>query len=319
LLNLATPPLSPPHCNTNIAINPSPTKPLSESTSPSQQALKSKTPSPQSPTLTPMELFHTPPTSPLPNLETLDDLSLSPPSFSLFDTIAQMETQQQPCEQLDDEPHHPSIVERLAYRYARPSIFPNDQGHTHRQSFVFHPIYKNLHGDPYGEPSFRHLVQPQEQQQQPEQQQPLPQESSQQFESLLSSYKKIEASRWEKPPNMNEEINTHLNHLNAFKRMVDSQINHVMEFHTALHSTNEGSKHTSQPSTFAPSSSTHPPPTNQTSLPPNFPRHGCGQCERTAHISEGCRRELRELFEEMRFILNHILDRLASLSNPPQH
>jgi hypothetical protein len=184
----------------------------------------------------------------------------------------------------------------LAYRYARPSIFPNDQGHTHSHSFVFHPIYKNLHGDSYGEPSFRHLVQPQEQQQHLQQQQPSPQE----------------------PPNINEEINTHLNHLNAFKRMVDSQINHVMEFNTALNSTNEGSKQTSQPSTFAPLSSTHPPPTNQTSLPPNFPRHGCGQCERTAHISEGCRKELRELSEEMRFILNHILDRLQSLSHPQQ-
>jgi hypothetical protein len=109
-----------------------------------------------------MELFHTPSTSPLPNLETLDDLSSSPPSFSLFDTIAQMETQQQPSEQLDDEPHQPSIVERLAYRYARPSIFPNDQGHTHSQSFVFHPIYKDLHGNPSGEPSFRHFVQNQQ-------------------------------------------------------------------------------------------------------------------------------------------------------------
>jgi hypothetical protein len=123
---------------------------------------------------------------------------------------------------------------------------------------------------------------------------------------------------WENPPNMNEEINTHLNHLHTFKHMVDSQINHITGLQTSLHSTSEGSKHTSQPSTFAPSSSTHPPPTNQTSLPPNFPRHGCGQCERTAHISEGCRRELRELSEEMRFILNHILDRLQSLSHPPQ-
>ena len=113
-------------------------------------------------------------------------------------------------------------------------------------------------------------------------------------------------------------MNTHLNNLHAFKWMVDSQINHFMDFHTALHSTSEGSKNTSQPSTFAPSSSNHPPPTNQTPLPPNFPRHGCGHCERTAHITEGCRTEIRELSEEMRFILNHILDRLQSLSHPPQ-
>ena len=85
-----------------------------------------------------MELFHTPPTSPLPYLETLEDLSpksSSPPSLSLFDTIAEMETQQQPMfqpnESLDDEPHQPSLIEGLAYRYARPSIFPQDQGHTY--------------------------------------------------------------------------------------------------------------------------------------------------------------------------------------------
>jgi hypothetical protein len=172
LLNLATPTPSPPHCNTNIATIPPPNRPSGDSTSPSQQAQPSKTPSPQSPTLTPMELFHTPPTSPLPYLDNFDDLSpksSSPPSLSLFDTIAQMETQQQPSEQLDDEPHQPSLVERMAYRYARPSIFPNDQGHTHLQSFIFHPIYKDLHGNPSGEPSFRHFVQ---QQEQPQQQQP---------------------------------------------------------------------------------------------------------------------------------------------------
>ena len=141
----------------------------------------------QSPTLTPMELFHTPPTSPLPYLETLEDLSpksSSPPSLSLFDSIAQMETQQRPSEQLDDEPHQPSLVERLAYRYARPSIFPQDQGHTHLQSSVFHPIYKDLHGNPSGKPSLRHFVQL-----------PPPHEPSQHFESLFSSNKKIEASQ----------------------------------------------------------------------------------------------------------------------------
>jgi hypothetical protein len=180
LLNLATPTPSPPHCNTNIATIPPPTRPSSDSTSPSQQTQPSKTPSPQSPILTPMELFHTPPTSPLPYLDTLEDLSpksSSPPSLSLFDTIAQMETQQQPSEQLDDEPHQPSLVERLAYRYARPSIFPSDQGHTQSQSFVFHPIYKDLHGNLNGEPSFRHYFQQQPQQEQSQQQQqPPPQE-----------------------------------------------------------------------------------------------------------------------------------------------
>jgi hypothetical protein len=99
-----------------------------------------------------------------------------------------METQQQPTfqpnESLDDAPHPPSLLESLAYRYAKSSIFPNDQGHTHLQSFVFQPIHKNLHGNPFGEPSLRHFVQL-----------PPPHEPSQHFESLFSSYKKIEASQ----------------------------------------------------------------------------------------------------------------------------
>jgi hypothetical protein len=122
-----------------------------------------------------MELFHTPQTSPHPLLETFENLSPKPsshPSLSLFDTIAEMETQQQPMfqpnESLDDAPHPSSLLESLAYRYTRTSIFPNDQGYTHLQSFVFHPIYKDLHGNPSGEPSLQHFVQ----QQQPQQQKP---------------------------------------------------------------------------------------------------------------------------------------------------
>ena len=88
-LNLAIQTSSPKHGNTNIHTFQPSIKTSSASTS--QQTQPSKTPSPQSPTLTPMELFHTPPTSPLPYFETLDDLSpksSSPPSLSLFDTIA---------------------------------------------------------------------------------------------------------------------------------------------------------------------------------------------------------------------------------------
>jgi hypothetical protein len=77
-----------------------------------------------------------------------------------------------------------SLLESLAYHHARPLIFSNDQGHTHLQSFVFHPIYKNLHGNPSGKPSLRHFVQL-----------PPPHEPSQHFESLFSSYKKIESSQ----------------------------------------------------------------------------------------------------------------------------
>ena len=160
--------------------------------------------------------------------------------------------------------------------------------------------------------SLRHYVQ----QQEPPQQQP-PQEHSQHFDSIFPSYKEIEASIWAQTPNSHEKLNTHLNHLHAFKNMVDSQINQVMKFHMALHSSSEGSKNTSQPSTFAPSSSNDPPPTNEIPLPPNFPRHDCGHCERTAHISKGCQKDIRELTYEMRFILNHILERLNVMSHQP--
>ena len=62
--------------------------------------------------------------------------------------------------------HQPSMVERLAYRYDRLSIFPQDQNHT--QSLVFYPVFKNLHGNPNGEPSFRHYANEPPQQQPPQ-------------------------------------------------------------------------------------------------------------------------------------------------------
>ena len=263
-------------------------------TSPTQQGYFPSSPS--SPKLTFMELLHSDPFSPSPHMEALKDLpprSSNPPPLSLYDNIHEMENQ--------NELHQPSLVERLAYRYARPSIFPQDQGHTHLPSFLFHPINKNPHGDA----SFRHYIQQQQ-----------PKEHSQHLESLFPSYRKIEESLWDKSPNLNEEINTHLNHLHAFKTMVDSQINHITCFQTCLLSSSEGTNTTSQPSTFAPSSSNNPPP-NQTSFSPPS-RHDCNHCERTARISEKCRQDIHELTHEMRFILNHILERLESLSHPPQ-
>ena len=248
LLNLATPPFSPEHGNENIH-----TSQPSDSTSPFQQT---QPPSPRSP----MERFQTPPTSPLPYLETLENFSpneSNPPSLSRFDTLTQDGIPHlprlKPKESLEDGPHHPSLIEGLAYRYARPSIFPQDQGHSYPQSFVFHPVYKFIHDPIDEEPSLRHYTQ----QQQPPQ------------ESFLN-----------------------------------------------LESTSIGNQNTSQPSTLAPSSTSAPPPTNEIPFPP--PRHDCGHCERTAHITERCRTEIRELTYEMRFILNHILDRLETLCQPPQ-
>ena len=84
-----------------------------------------------------MELLHATSTSLSPYMETLEDLpprSSNPPSLSLYDTIREMKTQ--------NEPHQPSLVEGLAYRYAGPSIFPQDQGHTCLPSFISFVVYK---------------------------------------------------------------------------------------------------------------------------------------------------------------------------------
>ena len=77
-----------------------------------------------------------------------------------------MQIQQQPCDQLIMITHQPSMVEHLAYLYDWLSIFPQDQNHT--QLFVFDPIFKNHHGNPNGEPSFRHYVNEPPQQQPPQ-------------------------------------------------------------------------------------------------------------------------------------------------------
>jgi hypothetical protein len=138
-LNLATPTPSPNPCIANKITTPPPTIIPSDPTPPSVPSQPSKTPSPQSPKMTPMELFKTPPTSPHPLMETLDDLpprSSNPPPLPLFDTMEQMETQQQPRSQpsnlLEEKSHQPSLIERLAYKHARPSIFTHDQDHPHQ-------------------------------------------------------------------------------------------------------------------------------------------------------------------------------------------
>ena len=157
LLNLTTSSSSPKHSpqtslpTTDFSLSPKTSYPQSPPlapmelfhtppTSPPLQGPPSS--SPQSPKLTFMELLHANPLSPSPYMETLEDLpprSSNPPSLSLYDTIWEMETQ--------NEPHQPSLVEGLAYRYARPSIFPQDQGHVCLPSFVFHPAFKNFHGN----------------------------------------------------------------------------------------------------------------------------------------------------------------------------
>ena len=243
-------------------------------------------------------------------METLEDLpprSSNPPPLPLFEHIEQLKTQHTRfdlSESLEHPPHQPSLVEQMAYLYARPSIFPQDQPHS--TPLLFHPIHNDIHGPLFDEPSHNH-----------HDQQESPQEHSQHFESLFPSYEEIESSIWDISPNTQNDLNTRLSHLKTFKHMVDSHLNHVVDFQMALYSSIVGNQNSSQPSTFAPPSMSHPP-TNEIPPPPNFPRHECGHCERTAHISERCQRDIRELTYEMRFILNHILERLNAISHPPQ-
>jgi hypothetical protein len=267
-----------------------------------------------------MELFRTPPTSPHPFMESLEDLpprSSNPPPLPLFDTIEQMETQQQPRSQrsdpLNENPHQPSLIERLAYKHARPSIFPQDQDHPQQQPLLFHPIYKDIHGPLYGEPSFHHH----------DQQQEPPQDFSNRFESIFPTYEEIEASLLTKSPNTHEELNTRSERLYAFKNMIDSHLTQAMDFQTTMYSSIVGNRHSSQPSTFAPTTTNVSTTTNDpltTTQVPQLPPlcHDCIMCERTTRISEGCNILVHELQDEMRFILNHILEHLNAISHLPQ-
>ena len=213
-LNLLNPTSSMGQCDTN-------TQTLQDllnlTTTPSSPNNSPKTSSPTNElSFTPMELFHTPPTSPTqqgyfpsshsspkltfmellhsnplsPSMEALEDLpprSSNPPPLPFYDNARIMEAQK--------EPHQSSVVENLAYRYARPSIFPQDQGHICQPSFVFHPVFKNFN-NPKGDSSLRHYLS----------QEPPQNEPTQHFDSLFSLYKKIEASLWDSSPTIKKNL-----------------------------------------------------------------------------------------------------------------
>ena len=216
LLNLTTTPTSSNHSpQTTLPTNELSFTPMELfHTPPTSPTLQGYYPSsPSSPQLTFMELLHSNPLSP--SMEALEDLpprSSNSPPLPFYDNARKMEAQK--------EPHQSSVVENLAYRYARPSIFPQDQGHICQPSFVFHPVFKNFN-NPKGDSSFRHYL-PHEQ--------PPQSKSSQHFDSLFSLYKKIEASLWDTSPTIKEELKTHLSHLCSLKNMIESQIDHLMVF-----------------------------------------------------------------------------------------
>ena len=258
--------LATPNQSHIVITTPPPTKtPTSPPPAPIQT---SKTPSPpsppRSPTLIPMELFSTPPTSPNPFLEDLDDL---PP-----------------------RPNHPpplpsfGTIERIAHESPRSSFDPNAP--LGPKPLLFHPIHKDIHGPLYGD-------------------HPLPTSMSPHLED-------IEECMWDANPTR-EEIQAELHNLHQFKGMVDSHLSETMQMQNALLAsimTTPNIPNTTNTSTIP------PPQPSQTYYPP---RHGCSTCEQTAQTVERTRVMVHDFQEEMRFILNHILERLNALSHPPSH
>ena len=113
---------------------------------------------------------------------------------------------------------------------------------------------------------------------------------------------------WEDHPNK-EEIEAELNHFHQFSNMVDSHLSDVMQLQSALLASIITTPNTNT------NTSTIPPPQNHEPYYP--PRHGCSNCEWTAQITERTRVMVHELQDEMRFILNHILEHINALAHPP--
>ena len=157
-LNLASPTPSPLDPTTITTPPPSKT-PVSTPSAPTQP---SKTPSPSlPPKLTPIELFGSPPSSPHPYIEDLNDLPpRSPNPLKPFDLNDQMA----------------NLIPKTLFE-------PNVPLETHQppqpKPLLFHPIFKDIHGPLYGEPNFEENVHP------------IP-PPSQTFQSLFPSYEEIE-------------------------------------------------------------------------------------------------------------------------------
>ena len=133
-LSIASPTPSPNEPNEHT---PPPTKSPIDPTPPSAPTQPSKTSSPSPlPKIEPMELFGSPPTSPHPYVQDLNDLPprhTQPPPFanhsprSILDLDEDLELTQPP-QQVEQPP----------------------------KPLLFHPIYREIHGPLYGEPNFEH-------------------------------------------------------------------------------------------------------------------------------------------------------------------
>jgi hypothetical protein len=159
-LNLASPTPSPNEPNEHT---PPPTKSPIDPTPPSAPTQPSKTPSPSPlPKIEPMELFGSPPTSPHPYVQDLNDLPPrhnQPPPFanhsprSILDLDEYLELSQPP---------------QQVYQAPKP--------------LLFHPIYREIHGPLYGEPNFVNHDHP-----------TPPPSQTQNYESFFPSYEEIQS------------------------------------------------------------------------------------------------------------------------------
>jgi len=166
-----------------------------------------------------------------------------------------------------------------------------------QQPMLFHPVYPDIHGPLYHDA--------QSSQPQP---QPL---------SPTSTLVAIDEAMWMNMPQTQEEISEELNRLYTLSGMVDHRLHEAMDIQNILMNSLQTPQQPSPNNNNQPPPP--PPPQNlEPSLPPGFSSHDCAHCERTAHLAQRTNILVHELQNEMRFILNHVLERLNAISHPPQ-
>jgi hypothetical protein len=223
---------------------PPPTKTPIDPTPPSAPTQPSKTPSPPlTQKLKPMELFGSPPSSPHPFIEDLNDLPPRSPN---------------PLKPFDHNDQISNLTQRPLFE---PNAPLENQQPPQPIPLLFHPLFKDIHGPLYEEPNIEAHAQP------------IPPPSVA-YESLFPSYEEIE-------------------------RIIETQLHQTMDLQTTLL---ESIQHPPSPSPNNPHPSTHNPT--------------CSQCAQMVQLGESIKTSLHQFHDEIRFTLQHILERLDALSHP---